>query len=204
MKYDIWLQSNLIRWQDAVHSYAYNNYDSCFAGYAGHCEYILDFGASKNVYTVGAWTTRSEYLAADGYTYYPWGFLEPILNTITYFSSPGPSRDGRMKPDIAAPGAVIMSALARTAGGVDPDATVSALPDSEKDPDLQHHWMWGTSMAAPHATGGIALFLQKYPNSSISTVRYYLKQWAKKDGFTSWIGPKGFGAGKLNVLPLKN
>ena len=197
VKYDLWMQSYHGRWGDVAHTHTHNYWDACFAGVRGmvdYSEYILDFGAGKNVYTVGAWTTRSEWLAADGYTYYPWGFVEPYVGAISIFSSPGPSRDGRMKPDIAAPGAVIMSAASKDAGWEDYDL----------DPDLAHGWMWGTSMAAPHATGAIALLLQRYPNLPMSAVRYYLKQWAKKDNFTRRFGVKGFGAGKLNVLPLKN
>ena len=120
--------------------------------------------------------------------------MEPKLNNITYFSSPGPSRDGRMKPDIAAPGAVIMSSLPYN---INPGL-------SNMDPDLKHQWMWGTSMAAPHSTGGIALLLQKSPNYDVTQVRKFLSLWASKDSYVSLIGPNGFGAGKLNVRGLKS
>ena len=172
-------------------------YDSCFRQLATHQEYQLDFAASPDVLTAGAWTTRNEWLGADGNMHYPWEpyMLEPKINTITYFSSPGPSRDGRMKPDIAAPGAIIMSTMpANLAGGI---------ANSDKDADMQHQWMWGTSMAAPHATGAVALYFQKFPGHTFANVRYYLSNWAKNDTFTKSIGKNGFGAGKLNVSNLK-
>ncbi len=193
-KYDVWLYSLRTYYTNSAHTQAYNFYDSCFTKNSKMEEYQLDFSASPDVITTGSWTTASTYRAADGYTYYPWGFMEPKLNNITYFSSPGPSRDGRMKPDIAAPGAVIMSALPYNINpGLD-----------NMDPDLKHQWMWGTSMAAPHATGGIALLLQKSPNYDVTQVRKFLSLWASKDSYVSLIGPNGFGAGKLNVRGLKS
>lgn len=189
--YDVWAYSE-VSW--ILLPYAYTYYDSCFTANSSHDEYQLDYSASRSVITTGAWTTRSSYQAADGNTYYPWGFLEPALNTITYFSSPGPARDGRMKPDIAAPGAAIISAASKDGGWVTGDL----------DPDLAHGWMWGTSMAAPHATGAAALVLQKYPGLSLDGVRNRLQRWALNDSYTNAIGANGFGAGKLNVLPLND
>ncbi len=155
-------------------THPYSFYDSCFRQLATHQEYQLDWAASPDVLTTGAWTTRNEWLGADGNMHYPWEpyMLEPKINTITYFSSPGPSRDGRMKPDIAAPGAIIMSTMpANLAGGI---------ANSNKDPDMQHQWMWGTSMAAPHSTGAVALYLQKFPGHTFANVRYYLSNWAQE------------------------
>lgn len=57
------------------------------------------------------------------------------------FSSYGPTRDGRNKPDVCAPGVKIAAARGGTADG----AVV----------------MDGTSMAAPHVTGAIALVLSR-------------------------------------------
>lgn len=196
-KYDVWAYSRRSWYYNSAHSTVYSFYDSCFRQLATHQEYQLDFAASPDVLTTGAWTTRNEWLGADGNMHYPWEpyMLEPKINTITYFSSPGPSRDGRMKPDIAAPGAIIMSTMpANLAGGI---------ANSAKDPDMQHQWMWGTSMAAPHSTGAVALYFQKFPGHTLANVRYYLGNWAKNDTFTKSIGKNGFGAGKLNISNLK-
>ena len=73
----------------------------------------------------------------------------PHSTGVSYFSSKGPTGDGRMKPDIVAPGERVISAaagaLAVKAKSVSPDATY--IENS------------GTSMAAPHVSGAAAAFL---------------------------------------------
>lgn len=59
------------------------------------------------------------------------------------FSSSGPTRDGRIKPDLVAPGVRILAGRSRARGAA-PDAALLTC-------------MSGTSMAAPHVTGTVAL-----------------------------------------------
>ena len=68
----------------------------------------------------------------------------------SFFSSRGPTADGRMKPDCVAPGERIMS-VRSDAPRVGPNATFEQL----------YTEMSGTSMAAPHVSGLIASFLSK-------------------------------------------
>lgn len=85
-------------------------------------------GAAEKAITVGAVANWSE----DGKGVY-----------LVAFSSRGPTLDGRIKPDISAPGVRILSAKAGTSNGY-----VSYS---------------GTSMATPFTSGTIALMLQKNP-----------------------------------------
>lgn len=91
---------------------------------AGFLATIMDPGNAELALTVGA-THRDR----------------PVTYGVSYFSAKGPTIDGRMKPDLVAPGEHIVSCDAR--GG----ATTGFRSDS------------GTSMAAPHVSGAIAAFL---------------------------------------------
>jgi phosphatidylserine/phosphatidylglycerophosphate/cardiolipin synthase-like enzyme len=65
------------------------------------------------------------------------------------FSSSGPTRDGRQKPDLIAPGVYILAARSTPR---DPDSGASLLVRRS-----------GTSMAAPHVAGAVALMFQVAP-----------------------------------------
>lgn len=70
----------------------------------------------------------------------------PHTYGISYFSSRGPTADGRQKPDLVAPGEKILSARHRW----------KSKAESVDDLYVQ---MSGTSMAAPHVSGVLAAFL---------------------------------------------
>jgi serine protease AprX len=79
----------------------------------------------------------------------------PHTYGVSYFSSKGPTGDGRMKPDLVAPGERILSCAA---GKTRADAVNALVPD-ETGKDFQYVEDTGTSMAAPHVSGSIAAFL---------------------------------------------
>ena len=74
----------------------------------------------------------------------------PHTYGISYFSSRGPTADGRKKPDVVAPGEGILSALHEWPAGKNPKTL--------KLEDLYVE-MSGTSMATPHVSGILAAFL---------------------------------------------
>jgi subtilisin family serine protease len=81
----------------------------------------------------------------------------PHLYGVSYFSSRGPTGDGRMKPDLVAPGERIISCAAGAEKakyqGVGPQAADGAPTQ------VLYCEQTGTSMAAPHVSGAIAAFL---------------------------------------------
>ncbi|MBN1314009.1 MAG: S8 family serine peptidase, partial [Anaerolineales bacterium] len=111
-------------------------------------------GTAKNVITVGA----SENLRPDISWAY-WGYLKPSdfpttpitddlaadnTDGMAAFSSRGPTQDGRIKPDLVAPGTFIIS-------------TKSSVMDEEEDGwgplNDKYFYMGGTSMSTPLAAG---------------------------------------------------
>jgi subtilisin family serine protease len=72
----------------------------------------------------------------------------PHTYGVSYFSSRGPTADGRPKPDVVAPGEQILSASHRAPAG---SQTIEEL----------YVAMDGTSMAAPHVSGVLAAFLSR-------------------------------------------
>ena len=70
----------------------------------------------------------------------------PHTTGVSYFSSKGPTGDGRLKPDIVAPGERVISAAA---GKLREQAQLA-------DPKAQYIENSGTSMAAPHVSGAAA------------------------------------------------
>ena len=70
----------------------------------------------------------------------------PHTYGVSYFSSKGPTGDGRLKPDLVAPGEKIVSCSIR-------------FDDHSPDTQRDYEEMSGTSMSAPHVSGAIAAFL---------------------------------------------
>jgi subtilisin family serine protease len=75
---------------------------------------------------------------------------EPHTFGVSFFSSKGPTGDGRNKPDLVAPGERIVSCAAG-----------NSAREQAKGEDLRALYLErsGTSMAAPHVSGAIAAFL---------------------------------------------
>lgn len=76
----------------------------------------------------------------------------PHTYGVSFFSSKGPTGDGRLKPDLVAPGERITSAT--TPGQLSRLGVAQPVDDSCTYVDDS-----GTSMAAPHVSGSIAAFL---------------------------------------------
>ena len=101
-------------------------------------------GTAKNVLTVGASTTGAYGSTAEG--------------TVTGFSSRGTTLDGRIKPDLVAPGVMICSARAEEAQFANGGSCSSATHSDGSTP--LYMTLNGSSMATPVVAGAAAMVRQ--------------------------------------------
>jgi len=123
-------------------------------------------GTSPYVITVGALTSRFSTMTSRSFT---------DLGKIAYFSSRGPTRDGRLKPEVVAPGYFVLGPLAGSTGYITKA---------------------GTSMATPVVSGLVALILEVSPNLSVQDVKQVLTSQALSDGSTGSLPNNIYGYGK--------
>ncbi len=119
--------------------------------------------------------------------------LRALIGRSSNFSSLGPTRDGRWKPEISAPGQYLTAGLAD-------GSELSRVTERAKNGDRLVS-IEGTSMSAPVVTGAIALMLEKDPTLTPNRIKDILKETAKKDDHTQdtpWT--PGYGYGKLNIV----
>jgi subtilisin family serine protease len=154
-------------------------------------ELVTEPGNAAGVITVGAYVTKKSWVDCNGSTL-SYG-TDPALGSLAVFSSPGPTRDGRIKPDLAAPGQGIVST---TDFDVFPFCGTSSVYVAD---GLNHRIDQGTSMAAPHVAGVIALLLQSRGPLSPQQALGHLAALAVTDAFTGSVPNLDWGHGKLFV-----
>ena len=151
---------------------------------------VAEPGNARLSITVGSYVSRNSWPSLFKDPYSPGGLTVGALSSL---SSPGPTRDDRLKPDIVAPGEYILSSLS---------SFVSVLPAENLIATDMVHWaMRGTSMAAPHVTGAVALLFQADPYQTSSDIKDKLIKSARLDdwtGYDVWTQERGYG--KLDAL----
>lgn len=117
-------------------------------------------GSAEEVVTVASYTSRNAWTDISGAAQ----SVGLTPDTVSEFSSPGPLRGGALKPDVAAPGAMIASCLS-SASSVDKTDVIAQ----------GYRVMAGTSMASPVVTGMLALFLEANPGATPAQAKAWLK-----------------------------
>ena len=143
-------------------------------------------GNADEVITVGSFNSKATWPSMSGTQDYSATYA---LGAISSFSSRGPTRDGRTKPELVAPGAWICGALSAQA----------IAQGYLTHPDGVHGMELGTSMAAPHVAGAAALLLSLDPSLTAAEVRSILTTTARTDVHTGSVPNFRAGWGKLDV-----
>lgn len=149
-------------------------------------------GTGKRILSVGSYTTRNTYT-----TNTTSGTLDETVGDISSFSSYGPTADGRIKPEITAPGCFIISAL--SSNDTSSDLMYADWYDKYDRTNI-YGYMQGTSMSSPFVAGIVAMWLQAYPDLTPEQLHEIVETTARKDNFTSTEPDNNWGYGKINAL----
>lgn len=185
--YDIynpsWVHLNLpsdSTFPDIVHYHAPDTFQTIVSG----------FNCLDNVISVGNYTNTDRHLDIDSVLQ-----ITPadLSQQIASNSGRGPTRDGRIKPEIQAPGNHIIST-----------GVLSLIPGMQRfkiAPGGYHITGGGTSASAPVVAGIAALYLEQNPNANWRDVKDALTNCASQDSLM-W-GPypnNAWGFGKVNAF----
>ncbi len=161
-------------------------------------------GVSPDVITVGSFNSKMFFqpISYQG-SEHGFGVSESLVGPYlghSRFSSCGPTADGRTKPDITAPGCVVVSAGSRYAGSWSDDDNVIARTGSDV-----YTYEVGTSMASPFVAGAVALWLQADPTLTPARIRDILARTAINTDQYIDTGDNAFpnntwGHGRIDVL----
>ena len=153
-------------------------------------------GTGEGVISVGSYNTKESYASLDGSKYDVNTDLVGNLGEISKFSSIGPTVDGRVKPDVTAPGCAVVSATSRYYSSFSASSSVAQSGSDYYDINI------GTSMAAPLVSGTVALWLQANPSLTPAQVRDVLQKTSRHDSYTGDAGTLSYvwGAGKIDAL----
>lgn len=202
-------QNGLVHmWQGFVNDY--NGYYGSFTaggfpwGTAGNSNYTLgEMASTQSAITVAAYASKITFknLAGSNQSYSGYAFP----GQITPFSSKGPTVDGRIKPDIAAPGMTIASAVnsfdvSYASGGSNYAQSVAKFTFAKNNRDYYYAEASGTSMSSPMVAGIVALLLQANPKLTPALIKNIIFKTAITDSYTKQpVDSSRWGAGKINA-----
>ena len=139
-------------------------------------------GTAKRAITVGAINSRAD----DVFDMDNGTDTFQNLGKVANFSSRGPTRDGRIKPNVVAGGVFVIG----------PDGTY----DPSVDQNPSYILSAGTSLSAPAVTGLVALFLENNPYATPGDVKLWLTSNALRDLSVNYPDV-AYGYGKAVYYP---
>ncbi len=157
---------------------------------------VSSWQCSDKVITVANYSNRAGYLDRD--SVYQDMTIAPFNETVGKrfaTSSLGPTRDGRMKPDISATGS---TTICTGDAGYVYNLSFNAVNRRKTSITQKHVRNGGTSMASPVVAGIAALYLQKKPTATYDEIKEAIICTAMRDNFTGNQPNYEYGNGKVN------
>jgi minor extracellular serine protease Vpr len=163
---------------------------------------VSDIGCTRSAITVGAYTSKVAFTNISGEgLYYPGA----SHGRIAPFSSLGTTEDGRIKPDITAPGFALASSVnshdtSYLTTGTNYSSVISS--DTVAGRVYLYAMLAGTSMASPCAAGIVAMMLQVAPSLTPDEAKTIINTTAIHDLYTGAATSTGnttWGHGKINA-----
>lgn len=193
-----WNSGGVKRWTSGAFRRRVGVADFSSTFITGNTDYTVgeNGGTSKSMISVGALAARSSFYNYKGQLINDSSYVLP--GNIARFSSKGPTVDGRIKPNISAPGYDVPSSVNNkqiASWMLNRTVLKSAFKNDT------NYWMTsnGTSMAAPQVTGIVALLLQANPNLTALQVKEILESTATEDAQTGITPNNIYGYGKVNA-----
>jgi len=166
---------------------------------------VSDMGSGKQILLIGAHASKTSFRNLAGQTLSYESYVQS--GNITPFSSRGPLTDGRIKPDISAPGLTMASPCssydpAYLPSGARSDLLVNKYTHPVTNRVYYYSEFTGTSASSPVASGIVALMLQASPQMFPFHVRNIFAETAMEDSKTGQLPAEGnntWGFGKINA-----
>lgn len=155
---------------------------------------ISDLATTDNVISVGAYDSRSSFTASDGSVIEDNGVVE---GAIAAYSSYGPDERGINRPDVCAPGSLVLSSANRYDQVSNRQNWLAGcMVDGVEYPYYSNK---GTSMSAPVVSGTIALMLQVSPELTATQLRDVFYRTSARDDAVTNDESIRWGSGKLDA-----
>lgn len=155
--------------------------------------------SSPDVISVGATAYTTSFTDTNGVTHtYDFG----SNGTVASFSSVGPTVDGRIKPDVMAPGANIISSSNSYFFELNPDTDLfSDVVDEYTYDGRTYYWKadTGTSMSSPAVGGAIALWLEAKPDLTREEIMEVFAHTCRHPDDTMSYPNTLYGYGQIDV-----
>lgn len=152
------------------------------SGYVSNAPYTVSVPAAfSEVIAVGLTSHRDSVDNMEG-SRVTYDYNRNALGQVVSWSGTGPTLEGRMKPDVVAPGHNVVSALnSNLTPEAMTDKTKRLLIEKTETDGRTYYWKAesGSSMSAPVVTGIIALWLQANPQLTPDDVKQILAKTAR-------------------------